>query len=325
MTDASLGTAELPAREDQRREPVLVASHIAKSYARRGSQTGALKDVSLQLGKGEILAFLGPNGAGKTTLIKILAGLLLPDGGHVAIHGKSPARHPGARRKVGVVLEGNRNAYWRLTTRENLTYFGVLHGMKKRAAQRRSAELIDLLRLSDKANTLVQQLSRGMQQRLSIGIALMHEPDILLLDEPLLGLDADSMEELDALLRQLATGGVAIMMTTHQLGFAERLAQRVAIIHDGRIVVDQTLADLLHGPSDYEFEIRLQTPPPSEMLGHLASERVEVDGANISIVGDATSVWRVLRALDPIPILSLQRRQATLDDIFKRTLRRSDP
>jgi ABC-type multidrug transport system, ATPase component len=166
---------------------ILEARNLQKSYTEKGRGVTAVKDVSLQIMAGEVLAFLGPNGAGKTTTIKMIAGLIQPDAGWVRIADRDPHKNPESLRLLGAVLEGNRNVYWRLTPAENLEYFGVLRGMSQRAARLRTRELLERFNLMDKQRSLVQSLSRGMQQKLAIAVAMMHQPPLLLLDEPYSG------------------------------------------------------------------------------------------------------------------------------------------
>ena len=163
----------------------------------------------------------------------MIAGLIRPDAGKVEIAGKDPHQDPQALQGVGAVLEGNRNLYWRLTPLENLEYFGVLRQMPRKLAKTRGVELLKTFDLLEKRNVPVQKLSRGMQQKIAIAVALIHQPQLLLLDEPTLGLDVEAGETVKQLIRQVAAGGCAILLTTHQLNVAEALSDRVAIIRAG--------------------------------------------------------------------------------------------
>ncbi|MEO0770091.1 MAG: ABC transporter ATP-binding protein [Cyanobacteria bacterium J06649_4] len=225
--------------------PALVSEGLRKSYGSRKRRFEAVRGVSLKIAPGEVLAFLGPNGAGKTTTIKMIAGLIRPDAGWVRIAGQDPHRQPQALKGVGAVLEGNRNLYWRLTALENLEYFGVLRQMSRKAARDRGLELLKAFGLWDKRKEPVQKLSRGMQQKIAIAVALIHEPQLLLLDEPTLGLDVEAGETVKKLVRQVAASGCAILLTTHQLNVAEELSDRVAIIRQGEIVAEQPTQDLI--------------------------------------------------------------------------------
>lgn len=242
MTAEELSAASAPL--------ALESKALRKSYGRGKRWFEAVRGVSLSLSPGEVLAFLGPNGAGKTTTIKMIAGLIYPDAGWVRIAGKDPHRQPDALRGVGAVLEGNRNLYWRLTPLENLEYFGVLRKLSRRTARQRGLELLERFELLDKRKEPVRKLSRGMQQKIAIAVALIHEPKLLLLDEPTLGLDVEAGETVKRLIRQVADAGCAILLTTHQLNVAEALADRVAVIRQGKIVAEQSTQDLIRRFSD---------------------------------------------------------------------------
>ena len=217
---------------------ILEAQTLKKSYPIKGQAVLAVRDVSLNIAAGEVLAFLGPNGAGKTTTIKMIAGLILPDAGWVRIAGRNPHQDAKALRSLGAVLEGNRNLYWRLTAAENLEYFGVLRGLSRRVARQRGQTLLERFELTEKRTTVVQALSRGMQQKLAIAVSLIHDPQLLLLDEPTLGLDVEATQTVKTLVREIAAEGRAILLTTHQLDIAEELSDRVAIINQGKIVAE---------------------------------------------------------------------------------------
>ena len=158
----------------------LEAYNLRKTYRQGSQRFEAVRGVSLTIAAGEVLAFLGSNGAGKTTTIKMMAGLIKPDAGWVRIAGSDPHRNPAALQRLGAVLEGNRNLYWRLTPEENLEYFGVLKGLSRRAARKSGIELLERFGLLEKRRTPVQKLSRGMQQKLAIAVALVHQPQLLL-------------------------------------------------------------------------------------------------------------------------------------------------
>jgi len=239
---------------------ILAAYHLQKSYREKGQVLQAVHDLSLQVSGGEVLAFLGPNGAGKTTSIKMIAGLVMPDSGWVRIVDRDPHQQPEALRLLGAVLEGNRNIYWRLTCRENLEYFGVLRGMSARQASQRAEYLLERFELIQKRQTIVQSLSRGMQQKLAIAVALMHQPPLLLLDEPTLGLDVEATESVKRLIREIAAEGCAIVLTTHQLAIAEELSDRVAIMHRGEILIEKPTDALIQQFSTGSYRIETREP-----------------------------------------------------------------
>lgn len=195
----------------------------------------AVDGLDLEIPRGRVTGLLGLNGAGKTTTIKILSTLLHPSSGEVTVDGLDVVRDAREiRRRINLIAGGERMVYARMTGRENLFYFGNLYGVPNRVLRRRSEELLDLVGLSDAADTLVEQYSRGMTQRLSIARGLVNEPDYLLLDEPTLGLDAPIARDLRKVIGRLVDDGKGILLTSHYLDEVEELCGHVYVIADGR-------------------------------------------------------------------------------------------
>jgi ABC-2 type transport system ATP-binding protein len=299
---------------------VLATSQLSKAYGRGSRRFEAVRQVSLTVREGSVLAFLGPNGAGKTTTIKMIAGLVRPDRGWVRICDRDPHRDVGALKHIGAVLEGNRNLYWRLTPLENLEYFGVLRQVPRRQARRRGAELLEQFGLQDKGHTPVQKLSRGMQQKLAIAVALVHEPRLLLLDEPTLGLDVEASQTVKSLVRQIAAEGRAILLTTHQLDVAEELSDRVAIIRKGRIIAEEPTQALLRQFSSATYRVQVEGSvegmQQSEIASHGGTVIPTAEGATITFAGSSEQLYTLLEQLRPLPIFSVQRDRADLTRVF---------
>lgn len=300
---------------------VLSAQSLSKRYRQKKYVFEAVNQVSLTLRAGEILAFLGPNGAGKTTTIKMIAGLVRPDEGRVNILGDDPHRSSTALKQVGAVLEGNRNTYWRLTSEENLEYFGVLKGLSRREARRRGRELLARFDLLDKQDTPVQKLSRGMQQKLAIAVALIHRPQLLLLDEPTLGLDVEAGEAVKELVRSIAADGCAILLTTHQLDVAEELSDRVAIIRQGRLIAERATQELIREFSGSAYQVKIEGELDERQRSAIATLGGTLNGSQIHIACTATDLYRLFDALRPCPILEVQRDQADLTQVFLKLVR----
>ena len=294
----------------------LEAYDLRKSY-RRGKQiVSAVRGVSLSIAPGEVLAFLGPNGAGKTTTIKMMAGLIKPDAGMVRIAGSDPHRNPVALQKMGAVLEGNRNVYWRLTPEENLEYFGVLKGLTAKQARQRGSILLERFGLETKRKAQVQNLSRGMQQKLAIAVALVHQPQLLLLDEPTLGLDVEATENVKVLVREIASEGCAILLTTHQLNIAELLSDRVAIIQKGEIVAESTTRDLIRQFSGNAYKIETEVLLDPERMAELETIGAEVKDRKTIYIDEQELLYKVLEILKPIPLRRVEKDEADLTQIF---------
>lgn len=299
---------------------ILEASNLQKEFRSQGKAVAAVRDVSLNLAEKEVLAFLGPNGAGKTTSIKMIAGLILPDAGRVRILGRDPHQDTRALRSIGAVLEGNRNLYWRLTPEENLEYFGVLRGLSQRVACQRTKVLLERFDLTEKRRSLVQTLSRGMQQKLAIAVALIHDPQLLLLDEPTLGLDVEATQSVKRLVREIAAEGRAILLTTHQLDIAEELSDRVAIINQGEIVVEEPTAELIRQFSNTAYAIELEQELDQDRLNKI--ERLGVIISNqIIYVSELDLLYKILDVVRPLPFVRIMKDQASLEEIFLKLVR----
>ncbi|WP_054949327.1 ABC transporter ATP-binding protein [Numidum massiliense] len=229
--------------------PLIEVKGLTKSYKKRKSREliRAVNDVSFNVYRGEILGLLGPNGAGKTSTIKMICGLLTPDAGIVTVNGVDMhKKRLKALRHISAVLEGNRNLYWRLTVRENLEYFAGNRGYGRKQIGDTVERLLEQFRLKEKESELVNRLSRGMQQKLAIAVALLAETDVILLDEPTLGLDVETGYEVRDLLKQVAEQYArTIIISTHDMPVVQELCARTVIINKGQVVVDDRVENLL--------------------------------------------------------------------------------
>jgi ABC-2 type transport system ATP-binding protein len=228
--------------------PLLSLNTISKTYRKRKSSevVKAVDGVSFSMGPGEILGLLGPNGAGKTTAIKMICGLIKPDSGSITINGlDNQKQRLKSLRHISAVLEGNRNLYWRLSVKENLEYFAGNRGYSRRAVRADITKLLEQFHLETKVNELVSNLSRGMQQKLAIAVAMLAKTDLILLDEPTLGLDVETGYEVRQLLRQISDEGRTIIISTHDMPVVQDLCQRTVIINQGHVVVDDKVSNLI--------------------------------------------------------------------------------
>jgi ABC-2 type transport system ATP-binding protein len=208
---------------------VLVVSDIRKSFG----ALHALDGVSLSVGRGEVLGLLGPNGAGKSTTLAVCTGLLAPDAGSVSIGGAGSPRDPEVRRLLGLAPQ-QVALYGDLSARENLVFLARIHGVQDPV--RRADELLDWVGLLPRARDRVETFSGGMQRRLNLAAAIVHDPPLLLLDEPTVGVDPQSRGAILDLVRRLASEGRAVLYTTHHMSEAERICSRVAILDHGRVL-----------------------------------------------------------------------------------------
>jgi len=228
----------------------IVAEHLHRVYwtgrrlNRSRRQIVAVEDISFSVPAGTIFGLLGPNGAGKTTTIKMLSTLLIPSSGHARVGGYDVERDERTvRRQLGVVLGGDRGLYSKLSARDNLVYFGNLYGMRKDALKRRVEEQLELVNLRDRAGERVEGYSRGMKQRLHLAKALLHDPPVLILDEPTIGLDPAAAMDLRAAIAALAPDHT-VLLTTHDMAEADALCAEIAIVDKGLIVAQGTPLEL---------------------------------------------------------------------------------
>ncbi|MGB3759167.1 MAG: ABC transporter ATP-binding protein [Rivularia sp. (in: cyanobacteria)] len=294
----------------------LEAYNLKKTYRYNNQIVEAVKNVSLNIASGEVMAFLGPNGAGKTTSIKMMAGLIKPDFGWTKISGINPHKNPNALEKLGAVLEGNRNVYWRLTPQENLEYFGVLKGLTHSQARKSGIALLERFGLQHKRRTAVQQLSRGMQQKLAFAVALVHQPEILLLDEPTLGLDVEATEDVKVLVREIAASGCAILLTTHQLDIAEQLADNIAIIQKGEIITELPTDELIRKFSGKTYKIEMEIVLDEVRIIELERMGVEVKEKRTIYVSRPEFIYKIFHILEPLQLKVVEKSEADLTQIF---------
>ena len=228
-------------------DPALEIEGVSKRFGKGAESVLAVDDVSLTVERGSIVGLLGPNGAGKTTLIKCALGIVLADAGSVHVFGTDVGDgRRAAYADVDAMLEGARNDYWRLTVRENLRYFATIAGVDPDSVRARHDRLLDRLELTEKADTPVRELSRGMKQKVSLASVLAGGAELVFLDEPTLGLDVESSRTLRRELRRLAREeGLTIVLSSHDMGVIEDVCDRVVMMADGRIVADDTVAALL--------------------------------------------------------------------------------
>ena len=220
--------------------PMLQAQALKKSYG----SVAAVKGVSFQAGRGETLGLLGPNGAGKTTTVSIIAGLVRPDSGVVKIEGRALAGDTDPiKRKIGLVPQ-DLALFDELTAQANLRLFAALYDLDAAAAKRAIDAALDLVGLAERAHDRVRDYSGGMKRRLNLAAALLHDPEILLLDEPTVGVDPQSRNAIFDNLEELKRRGKTLLYTTHYMEEAERLCDRIVIVDHGTVVADDTLAGL---------------------------------------------------------------------------------
>lgn len=247
-------------------EPILVANDLSKSFG----EIQAVKDVSLQIARGEVFGLLGPNGAGKTTTISMLTGLLEPTSGSIIVDGMDVEKHTTeVKAKLGLVPQ-ELALYPTLSARQNLLFFGRIYGLKGKELNRRVDEVLEMIGLTERANDAIEDYSGGMKRRVNIGAGLLHKPDVLFLDEPTVGVDPQSRNAIFESVEALNRGGMSVIYTTHYMEEAQRLCHRVAIVDTGELIALDTPTALIRSLGGGIIVIGLAEGYPEEIVDQVA-------------------------------------------------------
>jgi ABC-2 type transport system ATP-binding protein len=285
--------------------PILEAHALTKRY---GPHRG-VEDLTFRVEPGEIFGFLGPNGAGKTTTIRLVVDLIRPTGGSVVVFGSEPRSSPSLRGRIGY-LPGDLRLYERLTGRELLGYFGHLRGPKTLALAEALAE-----RLGVELDRPVKMLSKGNRQKIGIVQAFMHAPELLVLDEPTSGLDPLVQQTFYELLQEARADGRTVFLSSHVLPEVQHVADRVALLREGKLVLSDTV-EALRAHSFIRVEVKLEAPPDDGAFASLPGVRVlerRGSGVSLAVQGEIDPLIKLLAGFH---VLSLDSREADLEDIF---------
>lgn len=305
---------------------ILETQGLAKSYRVRGRLVEAVRGVDITVAKGEIFGFLGPNGAGKTTTMRMLTTLLKPSGGKAQIVGLDLQRESRQiRKQIGYVSQAG-GAESDCSARENLVLQGRIYGLNPTDAQQRANELLTALDLVSIADRKVKTFSGGQRRRLDLALGMVHQPALLFLDEPTVGLDPQSRSHLWEELRKLHAKGMSIFMTTHYLDEADALCERLAIIDDGKIVAAGSPDDLkrqilgdtivlgmdMHAGNQEQICLLLEEQPFIQQV------QVVTAGVRLSVEHGESSLPKVLRVVDSagFELKTIELARPSLDDVF---------
>lgn len=305
--------------------PALEIDQVSKYY--KGSKETdeiayAVNNVSLIIPKGQIVGFLGANGAGKTTTIKMICGLVTPTCGSIKINGYNIATERfAAMKQIGAVLEGTRNIYWQLSPWDNLIYFGQLKGVNKEILSAKVETLLKELNLWHRANDPVSTFSRGMQQKVAIACALIADPEIILLDEPTLGLDVQASNLIKKLILNLAKrDNKTVVLTTHQLEIAQQLCDRIVIINKGKIIADKPTSQLLTHQKEnfYKITVAGKVNEAEKLLPHMIVEHDQNLTIFTGAVKDQQQLFADISALQDkdLSLISVTPLHENLEQIF---------
>ncbi len=286
-----------------------------------------MRGVSFSVDRGELFGLLGPNGAGKTTTIKMLITLLLPTGGEARVLGHDVvAEAKEVRKRIGYVFGGDRGLYERLSALDNLRYFAELYGVSGKAQRMRIDEVLELVGLKGREQERVEGYSRGMRQRLHIARGILHDPEVVFLDEPTIGVDPVGARELRTTIGDLVTAGKTVLLTTHYMFEADALCNRIAVIAKGSIVGEGTPAQLKAQVSDgrvTEIEVFGVDEPTVDRLraldGVTAVAVEEHDQRQLLVVqttGERELTAPLLARLDGVEVGRVSSREPTLEDAY---------
>ncbi|MFN0055409.1 MAG: ABC transporter ATP-binding protein [Planctomycetales bacterium] len=299
-------------------------SHLFKSYDRRP----VVQDLSFSVEAGEVFGLLGPNGAGKSTTMMMVAGLRRPDSGSVTIAGQTLARGGDQVKRLMGVVPQELALYPDLTARENLQFFGSIYGVPRSDLEPRIEQVLELIGLTTHAHGFVETFSGGMKRRLNFGAALLHQPRLVILDEPTVGVDPQSRAHLLDCVRRLATEGVAVIYASHYMEEVEAICQRVAIVEGGRMLACGGLEELLDR-SRSDLYLRVQSPASFwqgklddlarvEPLSDAQSQLVVHRGRQESPATINARLVRLLQALEGagVEILAIETKEHNLERLF---------
>ena len=322
MTSASATAPESPTggRASTPATPILRCANLRKRF----DDLLAVNDINFEIAPGENYGLLGPNGAGKTTTISMICGLLAPDDGRVEVAGQQlTTKSVAAKAALGYVPQ-ELAVYPDMTARENLRFFARLYNLRGRAAAVRIDAVLEIVNLTERADDLVKNYSGGMQRRLNMGLGLLHEPRLLILDEPTVGVDPQSRNAILTSIEQLSEAGVGVLYTTHYMEEAERFCKRIGIIDHGKLIAEGTRSELvslvdardriqLSGGGDFEPAVRAV----GDLRGVLELHRMD-NGLEL-IVQDTSELLPVI--LDRIgrsgvSLSAIEVRKPNLETVF---------
>ncbi|EMI9090559.1 MULTISPECIES: ABC transporter ATP-binding protein [Bacillus] len=307
---------------------MLVIDHITKSFGKKE----IIKNVSFEVKKGETFGLLGPNGAGKSTTISMICGLIPYDSGDIKVGGKSVKEYPlEAKKKIGIVPQ-DIALYPTLSAKENLIFWGKMYGLNGKVAKERAEEVLAYVGLQDRGKDKIETFSGGMKRRINIGAALMHEPELLIMDEPTVGIDPQSRNHILETVKKLNEKGMTVIYTSHYMEEVEYLCERIAIVDHGKVIALGTKRELCNRLAD-GFIVRLQLNRYStELLQKLKSlsvvERIIFDEDNSTIdigLNGGESIGTVVSVVveNNAQILKLEVQEPNLEALFLQLTGRS--
>ncbi len=296
-------------------------------FRRQYEQTLAVNDVHFKIEPGEFVGFLGPNGAGKTTTLKMLAGLLYPTGGSAKVLGYTPwERADGYRRQFALVLGQKNQLWWDLPARESLELNAKIYGIPKDSFERTVGEMTELLNVKEKLNVSVRELSLGERMKMELIASLLHQPKVLFLDEPTIGLDVISQKTVREFLRRHnAEKKTTILLTSHYMADIQELCQRVIIIDHGKLFFDGKLSEIVDRFADFKLVTiqceNLDQRPPGNLERY--GEVVEKNPTALTLKVKRDAVIATCKALlDELPVTDIDIQEVPIEDVIRQIFAR---
>ncbi|SDN57930.1 ABC transporter ATP-binding protein [Bacillus sp. OK048] len=299
---------------------MLKVENLKKSFGNRE----VVRGVTFSVNKGESFGLLGPNGAGKSTTISMICGLIASSSGDVTIGGVSIKQNPmEVKRKIGVVPQ-DIALYPTISARENLYFWGRMYGLSRGEAKKRTEEVLEIVGLQDRAKEKIENYSGGMKRRINIGAALMHKPELLIMDEPTVGIDPQSRNHILETVKKLNQEGMTVIYTSHYMEEVEYLCERIAIVDQGLVIASGTKADLcnrLMGATSIQVKVNASSPDLINLLGTIQNvQSVKADGELITIyASDARQALGDVVAIvvqSGLQVLSVEVQEPNLETVF---------
>jgi len=297
---------------------ILKMENVIKRYGKHL----ALDYLSLEVNKGEVIGLLGPNGAGKTTCIKSVVGLLPIDEGEIAVFNmKHEVASKEIRSKIGYVTQ-EITIYEDMTAKENLAFFGSLYGLPKKALEERITEVAQIIGLEDRLNERPSKFSGGMKRRLNIGCSILHRPQLLIMDEPTVGIDPQSRNYILEFVKKTAAEGTSVIYASHYIAEVEEVANRVYIMDQGHVIASGTLPELIgriKGDSHLLIDVAIASEAKRQELLAMPDIKevvIENNQYHVIVPGGVSIIDKIVTVLAPLKIINLNSKQPNLEDVF---------
>lgn len=307
---------------------LLETKNITKIYKNKNTNVKALNNFTYTFKSGYIYGIVGLNGAGKTTLIKTICGLLIPDDGNVYFDGK--ALYPKGQKNlklIGAILEGSRNIFWNFTPIQNVKYFSLLRGLNLKKSLSKALEIFDEFDLNEKLNSPVRNLSQGMKQKIAIAISLLHDPEILLLDEPTLGLDPLAGSKMQSYILKFAKENKKIIIiTSHQLSILENICDEIIFLKKGTIVSKESMKELKSNKQKVIYKIKTEKNENFKNIESIKDHFLNIEFADDRILFEFSpqniSLEIILEHLKNygLSIIDIEKEKPSLEDLFIREI-----